>query len=104
MTIEFPDNPDVRRIARRVVWFEEPEKALSDPVRFLAYACRYATVEDMQTIRKHVDDDAFRYALDHAPPGIIDPRSWSYWNVMLGRYPPPPMPGRAAFASAERQV
>lgn len=33
-------------------------------------------------------------ALDHAPPGILDPRSWAYWNVLADRYPPPPMPRR----------
>jgi hypothetical protein len=37
----------------------------------------------------------FREALDKAPPGIIDPRSWAYWNLVIaGRYPPPPMPVR----------
>jgi hypothetical protein len=36
-----------------------------------------------------------REALDKAPPGIIDPRSWAYWNLTIaGRYPPPPMPRR----------
>jgi hypothetical protein len=28
------------------------------------------------------------------PPGIIDPRSWAYWNLKLGRDPTPPMPAR----------
>src|SRR3982074_555836 len=28
------------------------------------------------------------------PPGIIDPRSWDYWNSKMGRYPPPPLPVR----------
>jgi hypothetical protein len=33
-------------------------------------------------------------ALDRAPPGIIDPRSWAYWNSKMGRYPAPPLPKR----------
>jgi hypothetical protein len=41
-----------------------------------------------------VSDDDFREALDHAPPGIIDPRSWAYWNSKMGRYPPPAAPVR----------
>jgi hypothetical protein len=77
-----------------VIWFEPPEQALSDPVRFMAYAMTYATPEDMRAIRKHVSDDDFREALDRAPPGIIDPRSWAYWNSKMGRYPPPPRPVR----------
>ena len=75
-------------IARRVIWFEEPEAALAFPYRFLAYAMTYATHEDVREIRRHID------ALDHAPPGIIDPRSWAYWNSKMGRPPAPPMPER----------
>jgi len=37
---------------------------------------------------------SLREALDHAPPGVIDPRSWAYWNSKLGRYPAPPPPTR----------
>jgi hypothetical protein len=80
-------------IARSVIWFEPPEQALADPVRFLAYAMTYALPENMRAIRKYVSDDEFREALDRAPPGIIDPRSWAYWNSKMGRYPAPPRPG-----------
>lgn len=86
---EIPLNSETRTLARRLVWFEAPDEALADPVRFLAYAFTYATHQDMQLLRKYVDDDDLREALDRAPPGIIDPRSWSYWNLRLGRYPPP---------------
>lgn len=86
--------PETAAVARRVIWFEEPEKALFDPVRFLAYAMTYATHEDLQIIRRYVADDEFREALDQAPAGIIDPRSWAYWNARFGRYPAPPLPER----------
>jgi hypothetical protein len=89
-----PILPETLAVAGRVIWFEPPEKGLSDPVRFMAYAMRYALPEDMRLIRKYVSDDDFRDALDHAPPGIIDPRSWAYWNSKMGRYPPPPHPVR----------
>jgi hypothetical protein len=78
-------------VARRIVWFEEPEKALADPVRFMAYAMTYARHKDMRVIRQYVSDDEIRHALDTAPPGIIDPRSWAYWNLRMGRFPPPPL-------------
>ena len=89
-----PLTPETRAVARRIVWFETPAKALADPIRFLAYAMASATHEDMRVIRRHVSDEDFREALDHAPPGIIDPRSWAYWNAKLGRYPAPPLPRR----------
>lgn len=90
-----PPTEKMRAVAQRVIWFEPPEQALADPVRFLAYAMTYATHEDMQTIRRHVTDDELREALDKAPPGIIDPRSWSYWHLKLGRHPAPALPVRA---------
>lgn len=86
-------------IARRVVWLGDPEKTLGEPILFLAYAMTYACHEDMRVIRRYVSDDDFREALDKAPPGIIDPRSWAYWHVRMGRFPPPPLPKRA-FATA----
>jgi hypothetical protein len=85
-----PRNPDLMAVAPRVIWFEPPEQALADPIRFLAYLMTYGTVEDIGVVRRYHED--FREALDKAPPGIIDARSWAYWNVMTGRYPAPPMP------------
>jgi len=89
-----PITPQTLAVARKIVWFEPPEKALGEPVRFMAYAMTYALPEDMRFIRKYVSDDDFREALDHAPAGIIDPRSWAYWNSKMGRYPAPPQPVR----------
>jgi hypothetical protein len=89
-----PLNAETEALAARLIWFEPPAEALADPVRFVAYAFARATHEDMTILRSIVSDDDLREALDHAPPGIIDPRSWAYWNVVLGRYPTPPLPTR----------
>jgi hypothetical protein len=89
-----PCHPDLLELAPRIIWFETPEKALADPVRFLAYAMTYGTLEDLAVLRHHVDDDAFREVVEHAPPGIMDERSWAYWNVMVGKDIIPPMPAR----------
>ena len=91
---KIPPTPQILAIAAGIIWFEPAEQALADPVRFMAYAMTYALPEDMRIIRKYVSDDDFREALDRAPPGIIDPRSWAYWNSKMGRYPAPPMPAR----------
>jgi len=90
----FPLTPQILAVAANVIWFESAQQALADPVRFMAYAMTYALPEDMRVIRKYVSDDDFREALEHAPPGIIDPRSWAYWHSKMGRYPAPPMPTR----------
>jgi hypothetical protein len=91
-----PLTPETAALARRLIWFEEPAEALADPVRFIAYALESATDEDMQALREHanITDAEVLEALDAAPPGIIRPRSWAYWNAKMGRYPPPPLPQR----------
>ncbi|HLH89822.1 MAG TPA: hypothetical protein VKX28_15325 [Xanthobacteraceae bacterium] len=68
--------------------------ALAEPVRFLAYVMTYATIEEIGVVRRYVELDKFREALEHAPAGITDKGSWAYWNVMAGCYPTPPVPSR----------
>jgi hypothetical protein len=89
-----PHSADLLSLALHVVWFEPPERALANPVRFLVYVMTYGTIEEIEVVRRYVDLDDFREALVHAPPGIMDERSWAYWNVMTGRDPVPPMPRR----------
>lgn len=95
-----PLTPEVRAIAERVVWWEPAEQALGDPVRFIAYAMTYGDHADMKVIRRQLSEDDLHEALDRAPAGIFDARSWAYWNLRLGRYPAPPMPER--FTDAAR--
>lgn len=71
-------------------------------VRFMAYAMRYATAEDMAVRLAHVGKEGLREAIDRAPPGIIDERWWAYWNGQIGRYPAPPAPRRALQLPGQR--
>ncbi|MEZ6137000.1 MAG: hypothetical protein R3C53_19060 [Pirellulaceae bacterium] len=81
-------------VAKRAIWFEPPEVSLQDTVRFVAYAMAHATFEDMRLIRQQLSDDDLRHVLEHAPPGMIDGRSWAYWHAVQGTYPAPPIPQR----------
>ena len=89
-----PATSELLAIAERVMWFEQPERALSDPIRFLSYLLTYGTHEEIKAVQKQLDPDDLVEAIDNAPPGVFDARSWAYWNVMLGRDPVPPMPQR----------
>ena len=89
-----PSNADILAVAPRVVWFEEPEKAISDPNRFIAYLLTYGTIEEIAVVRRYLDAADLQEAIENAPPGIFDERSWAYWNAIIGRYPTPPMPRR----------
>lgn len=90
----FPATPEFLRAAKRIIWFKPPEEALAAPIELMAYAMKASTDEDMALLFEHVGRDGLVEAIDRAPPGIIDPRSWAYWNARIGRYPAPAMPRR----------
>jgi len=97
-----PQTAELRAVARRVVWFKEPDEALAEPLHFLAHAMTYGTPADLATLGSVVPRKDFLEALDHAPPGIFDARSWAYWHLVLaGRSPPPPLPARAGLCPRE---
>ena len=88
--ITFQETPELLDVARRVVWFKEPEETLSDPIHFLTYAMRYGTDEDISAIsRAGVGLKQLSEVLDKAPSGIFDARSWNFWNLKCGRSVPP---------------
>ena len=91
----FPHTPDFLRTAKRIVWFKPPEDALNSPIELMAYAMKASTDEDMALLLEHVGPEGLAEAIDKAPPRIITPRSWAYWNDKIGRYPTPPLLSRA---------
>jgi hypothetical protein len=91
---KLPNIPELEALARRTVWFQSPEDALADPEHLIAHVLTYGTHEDVRALRRHNSDDDLARAIEHAPPGIFDARSWAYWNLKIGRYPAPPLPTR----------
>ena len=89
-----PQTPALLNVAKRVVWFKDPAEALADPGHFLAHVMTYGTVEDLRAIENVVGRAEFLETLDHAPPGVFDPRSWAYWNLKCGRPIAPALPAR----------
>jgi len=92
-----PVTPEILNVARRVVWFREPEEELADPVHFLEHVMSLGTVEDITALQDIVGKDEYREVLENAPPGIFDARSWAYWHLKYGRQPAPPLPSRAGL-------
>jgi hypothetical protein len=85
---------DLAELARRLFWWKTPEEALAGPVRFLAQVMALGTWNDLQVARRYWSDEDFRAVLRTPPPGVFDPRSWSYWHCVLGVEPVPPLPRR----------
>src|SRR5271166_2146679 len=85
---------ELRKVAKRVVWFKPPEETLDEPTLFLAHVMTYGTLADIVTAMKFYSDDDFDRVLRNPPAGIFDVRSWTYWNLHFRHEPVPPLPSR----------
>jgi hypothetical protein len=82
-------------IATRVCWWQPAEDTLKDTSLFLCRVMTFGTWEDACFCLEWFGKDAFRTALQAAPPGLLDHRSWHYWHHRLGMLPVPAEPVRA---------
>jgi hypothetical protein len=94
-----PQTPELLAVAERVVWFKPPAETLADPIHFLAHVMTYGTVEDLRALQGVIGAEEYLEVLEHAPPGVFDPRSWAYWNLKFGRVPAPPLPVRSGLTT-----
>ncbi len=80
-------------VAARVFWWGRPEEWLDDAIRFVAQVMTYGDWSDTCTTLQLLGDPLFQEVLAHAPPGVFDPKSWSFWHhyYQLGV---PPLPSR----------
>jgi hypothetical protein len=87
------DAASLRAIAAKYVWWRAPEAELAQPRHFLCQLMTLGTAEDVRAVRRALGDAAFVDALEHAPAGVMDAKSWNYWRLVFG-CPPAPMPAR----------
>ncbi|MHB8419340.1 MAG: hypothetical protein ACYDCL_14780 [Myxococcales bacterium] len=84
----------LEQLARRYVWWEEPERALERRPLLLCQLMQLGTWDDVRLARRLFGDRAFVEALRAAPPGVLDAKAWSYWHRFFGLLPVPPLPER----------
>lgn len=89
-----PSDTRLEEIARKVVWWEPAEITLADKNDFLCRVMARAVWRDVQYVEKSFGDSAFREALRHCRPGVMDPASWHYWHFRLRMDPVPEAPKR----------
>ena len=87
-----PSDP-LAAAARRLVWWKTPEEALEDRARLFAQIMTYGALDDVRAMLAAAPEEVLRDVLRQAPPGVFDPRSWTYWHLRLG-LPPDPLPAR----------
>ncbi len=85
---------ELKEAALRCLWFEPAERSIKNTARLTAHILTYGNIEDVNALRTQLSDDDLAEALDKAPSGIYDARSWAYWHLVTGRRTPPPMPQR----------
>ena len=89
------DPQDLAWIARRVCWWQPAEATLENTPFFLARVMVFGTWEDICLVLETYAEGSFREALQSAPGGLFDNRSWHYWHHRLGITPVPPLPQRS---------
>jgi hypothetical protein len=88
------EDPRMRDLAAKLIWWKSPDETLADERRFLAQAMTFGNWEEAEFVRSVYGDDALRAVLADAPPGVFDQRSWNYWHLIFGQSAVPPLPRR----------
>lgn len=92
--LKIPYTPEIEKVAQRLIWFKSPIEALNDPYTFMAHVMTYGNLEDVLIVKRTLGLEGFKEALHHTPPGIMDNKSWNYWNLITGNATPPSLPTR----------
>jgi hypothetical protein len=93
MTLTKPYPQDLLRIAKKVVWYDSPERTLGDLDTFLSHLMVYGTSGDAAVTRQYVPAEEFRRVLENAPAGVFTQEDWQKWHEHFGM-PVPPLPRR----------
>jgi hypothetical protein len=92
------DREELKRFAKRYIWWESPDVAVELPTRVVARVMNIGDYEDVQALAHQVGEDYLREVLTHSEIGQFTPRSWHYWHYRLGLASKPgevpPMPVR----------
>jgi hypothetical protein len=88
------DSEQMARIARRVCWWQSAEVTVDNTPLFLCRVMVFGTWDDVCFVIDKHGKASFREALQSAPPGLFDNRSWHYWHHRLKLLPVPALPQR----------
>jgi hypothetical protein len=92
-----PQIAELLWFARHVIWFETPKRALVAPIQFLGHVMVFGTVEDLKALRGIASARTNIAKCWIRPRRHFDARSWTYWNLVCGRHPGPPLPVRTGL-------
>jgi hypothetical protein len=90
--LKAPFPADLVRVAKKVVWYDNPEESLAGLPSFLAQLMVYGSAADVTVAEQYVPLEAFRKVLENAPAGVFTSERWR-WHERFG-LPVPPLPRR----------
>jgi hypothetical protein len=93
MNLTAPYPVELLRVARKVVWYDTPERTLADLTTFLSHLMVYGSSTDVAVTSRYVRAEEFRKVLENAPAGVFTQEAWQKWHEDLGM-PVPPLPRR----------
>ena len=93
MTLQTPYPEELLRIARKVVWYDQPEQTLRNLRTFLTHLMVYGSQADVAVVERYVPENEFRRVLEDALTGVFTEDAWKRWHERFG-LPPPPLPRR----------
>jgi len=94
MKLATPYPAELVRVARKVVWYDAPQRTLEDIPTFLAHLMVYGSPADVAIVEGYLPAKEFRRALRNAPAGVFTQDAWTRWHKRLGLVPIPPLPRR----------
>ena len=89
-----PGDERIDEIARRIVWWQEPERTRARPLGFVARVLALGSLDEVRDVERSFGPRMLREALTKASPGVFDRRSWNYWLLVLGLDRTMPLPTR----------
>ncbi|HVA85423.1 MAG TPA: hypothetical protein VNF73_03780 [Candidatus Saccharimonadales bacterium] len=88
-----PGHARLLKIARKVAWWDAPERTLERPLIFVARVLAHGSAEDIADVEVQYGPGAMREAIRRAPASLLDDRARNYWELVLRmphEAPPPP--------------
>jgi hypothetical protein len=89
-----PTAERIAAIARRAVWWQEPEQTLARPPEFIARVMASGSLDEARDVERYYGRGKMREAVVNASPGVFDRRSWNYWLLVLDLDRATPLPLR----------
>ncbi|MGC8634116.1 MAG: hypothetical protein ACP5VP_05560 [Candidatus Limnocylindrales bacterium] len=93
-----PERARPAEIARKVAWWDDPERTLARPELFVARVLGRGSADDIADVEAQYGRGVMRRAVRRAPASLLDDRARNYWELVLGMPHQPAPPARELTA------